>query len=191
VALALLGTSAACHRPASQTARTNPPPANPPASQAAGSPPAQTPPALPDFQVNAVATEEGNAVWYDVPAGSLAQRRAWPEEMTAASDKLPLNTYVRVTRTENGKSVIVRITDHGLRKPSAIIDLDVTAAKALGMIKAGETHVKVEVLALKNASAAGPSPRQKDETSPAKEPGGASEKDEKAAAESKPDGARP
>jgi rare lipoprotein A (peptidoglycan hydrolase) len=187
VALAILAASAACHRPASNPAPAGAPPASPPPRQVTAATPGAAPTALPDFEVNAVSTREGKAVWYDVPDGSLAQRRAWPDEMTAASDKLPPNTYVRVTRIENGKSVIVRITDHGLHKPSAIIDLDRTAAAALGMLKAGETQVKVEVLALKNANAAGPSPRETTETSPPKEPG-ASAADEKAAAERKPDG---
>jgi rare lipoprotein A len=198
VAFALAAASAACHR----TAPPPPPAASSPLPEAAGSPAAATPtspqaagspaapaassPAdtatgkLPDFEVDAVSTEEGNATWYDVPAGSLAQRRAWPEEMTAASDKHPPNTYVRVTRSENGKSVIVRITDHHIGEADSIIDLDRTAAEALGMIKAGKTHVKIEVLALKNADAKGPSPK----ASPFKAPG-ASQADEKAAAQQK------
>ncbi len=181
--LAVLATPACRRTPAPGTG------ANPPAGGAASSPaaaagssPADTAAGkLPKFQVDAVSTQEGNAVWYDVPAGSLAQRRAWSDEMTAASDKLATDTYVRVTRLENGKSVIVRITDHHIGEAGCIIDLDRTAAEALGMVKAGKTHVKVEVLALENADAIGPSPR----VSPLKE-SGASEAEEKTAAQSKP-----
>ena len=107
---------------------------------------------------------EGNAVWYDVPEGSLARRRAAPGVMTAASDTLPVDTYVRVTRLENGKSLIVRITDTGINKAREIIDLDRPAAEALGMIKAGKSKVKVEVLALKDGAASSPAPRRGAET---------------------------
>ena len=189
-AFVLVAASTACHRtPAPRTGAQASPSSSPspgatgsPAAEAAGSPSSagSAEGKLPEFQVDAVSTEEGNAVWYDVPTGSLAQRRAWPEEMTAASDKLPTNTYVRVTRTENGKSVTVRITDHHIGEAGCIIDVDRTAAEALGMVKAGKIHVKVEVLALKNADAAGPSPK----VTPLKE-SGATEADEKAAAQEK------
>jgi rare lipoprotein A len=120
-----------------------------------------------------------------VPAGSLPERRAWADEMTAASDSLALGTYARVTRLENGKSVIVRITDRGIHKSGTIIDLDRTAGEALGMIRAGQTRVKVEALALRNVDAHGPSTKASAESSPAKE-AGASAAQEKAHAAQKP-----
>ncbi|MDQ6765969.1 MAG: hypothetical protein M3Z22_07715, partial [Verrucomicrobiota bacterium] len=57
---------------------------------------------------------EVNAAWYDVPLVSLAKRRAGLSEMTAAHNKLPIGTLVRVTHLANGKSVTVRITDRGI-----------------------------------------------------------------------------
>ena len=57
---------------------------------------------------------EGNAVWYHVPPKSLAKRRATKDELTAAHNRLPLGTRVRVTHLKNGKSVVVRITDRAL-----------------------------------------------------------------------------
>ena len=111
---------------------------------------------LPDFEVKPVSTSEGDAKWYDVPDDSLAQRRAWPGEMTAASDRLPKDAYVRVRRIDAkgdpDKTVVVRITDNGVHDKNTVIDLDREAAEALGMIKAGQVRVRVEVLALKNAS---------------------------------------
>ena len=62
---------------------------------------------------------EGDAVWYDVPANSLAKRRAGKDELTAAHNRLPLGTMVRVTHLGNGKNVIVRITDRGINKPAS------------------------------------------------------------------------
>ena len=116
-----------------------------------------TPRPLPDFQVDAVATQEGMAVWYDVPEQSLPERRAWSGELTAASDTLPLDTYARVRRTgggeHDGKTVVVRITDKGIHRPGTLIDVSREAAEALGMVSKGEVRVQVETLALKNADA--------------------------------------
>ena len=73
--------------------------------------------------------------------------------MTAASDTLPQNDYVRVRRLDGkGEPIVVRITDFGVHKKNALIDLSHAAAEALGIIKSGETRVRVETLALKNVS---------------------------------------
>jgi rare lipoprotein A len=89
---------------------------------------------------------EGNAVWYDVPVNSLAKRRAATGELTAAHNRLPLGTMVRVTHMANGKSVIVRITDRGIMVRRAIIDLCKEAAEKLGMIREGFARVRLEIL---------------------------------------------
>lgn len=88
---------------------------------------------------------KGDAVWYDVPADSLAKRRAGKNELTAAHNRLPLGTKVRVTHLANGKSVIVRITDRGITN-RANIDLCKEAAKALGMISEGRARVRMDLL---------------------------------------------
>ena len=140
---------AACHRqPASSK----------PASRQAAAPGKPGSSGLPDFAVQPVRTEEGTAEWYDVPQDSLAARRAWAEELTAASDTLPQNAYVRVTPLSpekgsgEGKPVVVRITDDGVHKKGVLIDVDRDAARELGIVKAGEAKVRVEILALKNAT---------------------------------------
>ena len=66
---------------------------------------------------------DGNAVWYPVPVNSLARRRARKDELTAAHNRLPLGKLVRVTHLENGRTVIVRITDRGIRSRRVLIDL--------------------------------------------------------------------
>ena len=53
---------------------------------------------------------------------------------------------VRVTHLANGKSVIVRITDRGITKRGAIIDLCKPAAENLGMISEGMARVRIEEL---------------------------------------------
>ena len=121
--------------------------------------------------MDAVRTEEGKALWYDVPDSSLAARRAWPEEMTAASDRLPQDTYVRVTRLapakgSDPKPVVVRITDKDVGRRDALIEVDRDAARMLGMVEKGETQVRVEVLALKNATTDKPVDKKDGSTAP-------------------------
>jgi rare lipoprotein A len=91
-------------------------------------------------------SEEGYAVWYAVPVDSLANRRAGKGEFTAAHNHLPLGSMVRVTHLANGKSVVVRITDRGITKRGAIIDLCKPAAEKLGMISEGMARVRIEEL---------------------------------------------
>jgi rare lipoprotein A len=88
----------------------------------------------------------GYAVWYDVPVDSLARRRAGKGELTAAHNRLPLGTMVRVTHLANGKSVIVRITDRGITDRHSLIDLCKEAAAKLGMLREGSARVRIQVL---------------------------------------------
>jgi rare lipoprotein A len=89
---------------------------------------------------------EGYAVWYPVPANSLAKRRAGKDELTAAQNRLPLGTIVRVTHLATGKSVVVRITDRGITNRHALIDLCKEAAEKLGMIHEGSARVRLDIL---------------------------------------------
>jgi len=89
---------------------------------------------------------EGTAVWYDAPPKSLAKRRARPGELTAAHNRLPLGTLVRVTHLVNGKSVVVRITDRGISKRGALIDLCKESAEKLDMLREGSARVQLEIL---------------------------------------------
>ena len=89
---------------------------------------------------------EGIAVWYNVPPKSLAKRRAGKDELTAAHNRLPLGTNVRVTHLGNGKSVVVRITDRGIHKRGVLIDLCKEAAEKLDMVREGSAKVRLEIL---------------------------------------------
>lgn len=64
--------------------------------------------------------------------------------MTAAHPTLPLPSYVRVTSSANGRTVIVRINDRGPFHSDRIIDLSYTAAHKLGLIGKGSGEVIVE-----------------------------------------------
>lgn len=91
-------------------------------------------------------SSEGLAAWYDVPRDSLARRRAGSDEFTAAHNRLPLGTRVRVTRLSNGRDVIVRVTDRGIKDRRATIDLCKEAADRLGMIRAGLSRVRLQIV---------------------------------------------
>lgn len=75
----------------------------------------------------------GGASWY-----------AWTGTMAAANPWLPKGSYVKVTNTENGKSVIVVINDRGPFVPGRIIDLDKVAFAKIASIGAGVINVKME-----------------------------------------------
>ena len=89
---------------------------------------------------------EVKAAWYDVPDDSLAKRRAGREELTAAHNRLPLGTLVRVTHLTNGKSTLVRITDRGIRDKAIKLDVCREAAEELGMVSKGIARVKMEIV---------------------------------------------
>lgn len=93
--------------------------------------------------------QEGVASWYG--RKFHGQRTANGERydmyaMSAAHPTLPLPSYARVTRLDNGKSVVVRINDRGPFLHSRIIDLSYAAAAKLGFVNHGSTRVRVEAI---------------------------------------------
>jgi len=73
------------------------------------------------------------------------------DKLTAACNRLPLNTWIRVTNLRNKKSVVVFINDRLHPKNKRLVDLSRMAAKQLGYIGHGLANVKVEVLLKKQA----------------------------------------
>jgi rare lipoprotein A len=69
-------------------------------------------------------------------------------DLTAAHRSLPLNTVVRVTNLQNGRSVLVRINDRGPYVRGRAIDLSRYAAKQLGMKNTGLAPVRIDVFDL-------------------------------------------
>jgi rare lipoprotein A len=67
-------------------------------------------------------------------------------EMTAAHRSLPFGTRIKVTNEENGKSVVVTITDRGPYVQGRIIDLSKEAAGQLGAIRDGVIPVTLEIV---------------------------------------------
>ncbi|MBC7850236.1 MAG: septal ring lytic transglycosylase RlpA family protein [Chitinophagaceae bacterium] len=68
------------------------------------------------------------------------------KKLTAASNTLPLNSWVKVTNLSNKRSVVVLITDRMHHNNKRLIDLSRSAASKLAYIGKGLTRVKVENL---------------------------------------------
>lgn len=72
------------------------------------------------------------------------------DALVAAHPTYPFGTLLRVTNLRNGASTRVRIIDRGPgrgpRRNGVIIDLSRAAAASLGMVRAGRTRVRLEVV---------------------------------------------
>ena len=73
--------------------------------------------------------------------------------LTAAHQRLPLPSFVKVTNLANDLSVLVRVNDRGpfpgidnFNSGGEIIELSQGAAQSLGFYKEGPTQVKVETI---------------------------------------------
>lgn len=76
-------------------------------------------------------------------------------KFTAASNVFALNTWVKVTNLLTGTSIIVRINDRmhpGMTKKGRILDLTMSAAKQLHIVKRGIAKVKIEPISDEVAS---------------------------------------
>ncbi|CDH45018.1 septal ring lytic transglycosylase RlpA family protein [Candidatus Contendibacter odensensis] len=94
--------------------------------------------------------EEGIASWYGwefhgrkTSSGPLFNMF----ELTAAHKSLPLPTYVQVTNLENGRHIVVKVTDRGPFVGERAIDLSYAAADRLGMLEQGTARVEIAALA--------------------------------------------
>jgi rare lipoprotein A len=67
-------------------------------------------------------------------------------KLTAAHKTLPLGTIIKVTNTQNSKSVILKVNDRGPYVKGRIVDVSTKAAELLGFRHKGTTHVKVEIM---------------------------------------------
>src|SRR6201996_5508137 len=63
------------------------------------------------------------------------------DSLTAASNTLPMHTWVKVTNLRNHKAVFVRINDKMHPRNKRLIDLSKAAATRLGYAGSGLTHV--------------------------------------------------
>ena len=72
-------------------------------------------------------------------------------KMTAAHPILTIPSYVRVTRADSGKSVVVRVNDRGPFLRGRVIDLSFAAASKLDIVRSGSAEVIVESVPPENA----------------------------------------
>lgn len=75
-------------------------------------------------------------------------------KMTAAHKKFAYGTMIKVTREDNGKSVVVKVTDKGPFVKGRVVDLSRAAAEVIGLIDDGITKVRVEKVESKPTSTA-------------------------------------
>lgn len=149
LALGALLAYASCKRPATQAHEKTPENQTPRVEMQSPSP---TP------QARALRPIEGFASWYEVPANSMTRKRAGKDELTAAHNRLPFGTLVRVTHLANGRSVIVRITDRLVSRGRTVIDLCKEAAEKLAMVSEGSARVRMEILPADKGMDAVPDP---------------------------------
>ncbi len=90
-----------------------------------------------------VGAEEGVATWYGKGKRVACGGPFRPMAMEAAHKTLPCGTRVRVTHHGTGKSVIVVIRDRGPYGRGKIIDLNLGAARVLGIVRSGVARVSV------------------------------------------------
>ena len=68
------------------------------------------------------------------------------DSLTAASNTLPMHTWIRVTNLRNKRSVIVQINDKMHPRNRRLIDLSRAAAAQIGFAGRGLTRVRIDVL---------------------------------------------
>lgn len=93
--------------------------------------------------------EYGEASWYGKKyhgRKTASGEKYNMNKLTAAHRTLPFGTKVRVTRLDNGRSVVVRINDRGPFVRGRIIDVSREGAKKLDMIRDGIADVRVEII---------------------------------------------
>lgn len=116
------------------------------------------------FSAQADAQEFGKASYLDMAyQGAItASGEAYDADKFTGAHKIhPFGTKLRITRQDNGRSVIVRINDRGPHIKGRIVDVSYAAAKALDMVRDGVVDVKVEVVGKVD-----PTPTQEPESEP-------------------------
>ncbi|ROR24291.1 rare lipoprotein A [Comamonas sp. BIGb0124] len=93
--------------------------------------------------------ERGTASWYANSLHGLPTSTGEPYDrhaLTAAHPTLPMGTWVKVTRSDSRRSVVVRVNDRGPHVKRRILDLSYQAARTLGIVNSGTAQVVMEVL---------------------------------------------
>jgi rare lipoprotein A len=146
-ALAISG----CRHRASTTSQPAPVPTAPPAEA-----PKPAQPSPPRAQgPGAEYVEQGVASWYGEPFNGHRTANGEIYDMyqfTAAHRTLPFGAVLRVTNLSNGKQTEIRINDRGPFVGNRIIDLSLSAARAIEMVGPGTAQVRIEMISGPNPS---------------------------------------
>lgn len=104
-----------------------------------------------------IKTQYGVASFY---SNKFEGRKTYTDEifsqkkLTAASNTLPMHTWVRVTNLRNHRTVVLKINDKMHPKNRRLIDLSRAAARKLGFSGSGLARVRVDVLGRKKPAEA-------------------------------------
>ena len=94
-------------------------------------------------------TESGMASFYgnEFQSRKTANGERFDQgKLTAAHRTLAFGTRLKVTNTQNSKSVVVRVNDRGPFAKGRVIDLSSSAFKAIASLNAGVVPVRIEVV---------------------------------------------
>jgi rare lipoprotein A len=101
------------------------------------------------FFQEAIAQEFGKASYIDLAFQGSITASGEPydgSQYTGAHKIHPFGTRLRITRQDNGRSVIIRINDRGPHIKGRIVDISYAAANSLDMITDEVVDVKIEVV---------------------------------------------
>lgn len=101
----------------------------------------------------------GTASWYgnDFHGRMTANGEIFSANgISCASPVLPLPSYVRVTNTDNGRSIVCRVNDRGPYLHGRVMDMSYRTAEILGYAGAGVGNIQVQYI--------GPAPLNGDDT---------------------------
>jgi len=93
--------------------------------------------------------QTGNATFYSNRfwgVKTTSGERYNPYQFTAAHRYFPLGSWVEVTFPKTNKSTIVRVNDRGPYRRGAIIDISMAAAKEIGLVSFGVSHVSIRLI---------------------------------------------
>ena len=87
---------------------------------------------------------KGKASWSDAHGRFTANgERFHKDSLTCAHRTFPFGTRLKVRNINNGREVIVRVTDRGPFGGKYCIDLSIAAARILGIIRLGFAEVEI------------------------------------------------
>jgi len=138
------------HTPVGLAARYDPSDYLMPDLQAQQQDPAAVAPASAPAPKQVVSSGNCRAAYYEDGSGTASGEAFNPNAMTAAYNRVPFNTLIRVTNGANGKSVIVRINDRGGTSAGRCLLLSRAAFQSIANLGTGVISVSYDVLAPDN-----------------------------------------